>query len=137
MKQVKNVLLIDDDEITNYINSMLIKAAAATENVHMALNGKEALNYLKKHCSNKPSDEYCPMLIFLDLNMPIMDGFEFLEKFTTLDDIHKEGLPVYVLTSSENTKDISKANKYGISGYVSKPLTRDKIDKIVKNVLEG
>ena len=136
MKQIKNILLVDDDEITNFLNSQLIEGKEVAENVHTVLNGQEALDYLKKHCIDRSNGERCPSVIFLDLNMPVMDGFEFLEKFNYLEEIDKNGLPVFILTSSENKSDVSKAERFNVTGYISKPLTTEKVDFAIQKVNE-
>ena len=75
MDKYKKILLVDDDETSNFLNELLIKGMDIVEEVSIASNGQEALNYLENESGS------FPQLIFLDLNMPVMDGFEFLEAF--------------------------------------------------------
>lgn len=135
MKKINNVLLIDDDEIANYMNKLIIEEVNISENIHMAQNGEEALNFIKENCAaSKLRKGTCPALIFLDINMPVMDGFEFLEALENLEDFDPENVPVIVLTSSSNINDVAKAKNYKIYGYVPKPLTEEKVKAIAKEI---
>jgi CheY-like chemotaxis protein len=121
MKKCSSVLLIDDNEIDNLINSKLIKELDISEQVIIAANGEEGLNYL---VSNQP---LLPSLVFLDLNMPGMNGFEFLEQLTSVTFKHRDKIKVVVLTSSLNENDYEEAKTRGCDGYLVKPLTADMI----------
>lgn len=132
MKNIENILLVDDDEIANYIHKIIIEGLNISEKVHMANNGEEALLFIQENCTNeKVPAESCPALIFLDINMPVMDGFEFLDSLENCKDIDLEKISIIVVTSSASKIDIEKANNFNISGYVNKPLT----EEIVRNVV--
>ena len=73
------ILLVDDDEATNFINTALLKKAKVTNRIEVALNGLEALDYLQTHM-HENRRQYFPEIIFLDINMPVMDGWEFIIK---------------------------------------------------------
>jgi CheY-like chemotaxis protein len=130
LKKINAVFLIDDDAINNYINARLIKRLEIADDLIVSLNGREALNYLSERVANSGD---CPSLILLDINMPVMDGFEFVNSFKSLGGFdNKDEVVIYMLTTSENVKDIEKARKYPeISGLLNKPLTEEKIRKIV------
>ena len=114
----KNVLLIDDDYIFNFLNQNMLERIEFTSEIYTALNGKEALNLL----GYSAPPRFIPDIIFLDLNMPIMDGFDFLEAFKKLNFPNKEKVIIVVVTSSENPTDIKKARQFGIAHYLLKPI---------------
>lgn len=123
MGRLKRLLLVDDDETSNFLNEFLIKGMGIVDEVFVATNGQEALDFI--HEQNKTS-QY-PQLIFLDLNMPVMDGFEFLEEFEKIQQQSDRKTPVYVLTSSNYFKDFERAKFFSVTGYIIKPLTEEKI----------
>jgi CheY-like chemotaxis protein len=127
MKKLNTVLLIDDDKITNFINQRLIEGLNVTENVTALLNGKEAIDYIKESTSQKKP---LPDLILLDINMPVMDGFEFVDSFKSLQ--HDKKVTIVMLTTSSNEKDIEKiSDNSEISGYINKPLTKQKVQDVI------
>lgn len=98
------------------------------EHVYIALNGEEGLSKLKELYANNQSVD----IIFLDINMPVMDGFEFLEVYEELDKIIKSKIVICMLTSSLHEADIKKAEKFrSIDGYIEKALTKKKMDEII------
>ena len=123
MDKYKKILLVDDDETSNFLNELLIKGMDIVEEVSIASNGQEALSYLENERGS------FPQLIFLDLNMPVMDGFEFLEAF---EKAHTTKVPVFILTSSNNFKDYERAKQFDVAGYLIKPLTEEKIKGVLK-----
>jgi CheY-like chemotaxis protein len=122
MEKFNTVLLIDDDPSSNYISEKLIKRLGLAENVTSVLNGLQALQYL-----NNSSD--LPDLIFLDINMPLMNGYEFLEAFEMLT-IDKSRINIVMLTSSGDGRDLDKVQSYGVRYYLSKPLMDNNLVKI-------
>ncbi|RYD80645.1 MAG: response regulator [Sphingobacteriales bacterium] len=139
MEKLKNILLVDDDEITNYINCDLIKELNITENISVANNGKEALDYLiKAHQSPAPEGFYVPDLIFLDINMPVMNGFQFLEDYYYLLGDKKLSTIVTMLTTSLIKEEVSRALEmvHVVKGYIEKPLTKEIIMEIYNTHLE-
>ena len=134
MKKLNSVLLIDDDMATNFISKMLIKKAGITEHIETTLNGKEALDYLTNSGKYQKSDGIFPqpMLILLDINMPVMDGWEFAVAFSKLDEKQKEEIVIVLLTSSLNPDDKEKAsNLSAISGFQNKALTMETLTSIM------
>ena len=108
MKQKLNcILLIDDDKPTNFINEVVIKQLDCAEKIVVVQNGSEALDYLK---SKDDGEHPQPDLIFLDINMPAMNGWEFLEKYTELDKKQHGKVVVIMLTTSLNQDDEKKAS---------------------------
>lgn len=125
------LLLVDDDLITTFLNQSLIKKLHLCEEVETASNGLEAL---KKIRANENITNHCPALIFLDINMAVMDGFEFMRNFNELDIPNKEEITVVVLTTSTNSKDIDNMKKLGVNYFLQKPLKETEILKILENI---
>src|SRR5690606_32842970 len=110
MKKFKRILLVDDDDTSNLLSTMVITDMEIAEDVDVAFNGEEAINYILKNCKNggETGERHCPELILLDINMPVMDGFEFLETYKEKFD-HQSQVPVVMLSSSNNPKDYERA----------------------------
>lgn len=124
MKRFKKALLIDDDRINNYLSEEVIKEANITEEVVTLTDGQKALSYLK-NLEIPESDTPYKILVLLDLNMPVMDGFEFMDEFKALN-LRAEFL-IVVLTSSDNHRDKEKIETYNIYNFISKPITEQKL----------
>ena len=135
MKKFKCILLVDDDYTSNFLSQMIIESSNVADHIHVRKNGQEALQFVRDHC---PSGEEsvaptCPDLILLDINMPVMDGFGFLEEFTKMQRVRKYPIQIVMLTSSDNYKDLQKAQAYNVAGYLNKPLTEEKILAVAGN----
>jgi CheY-like chemotaxis protein len=122
-------LLVDDNEITNFINTMLLHDAGITQTL-TAVNGQEALDLLHTYCS-APGSATCPLLILLDIQMPVMDGFEFLQAYAQRPPTDNPAV-VIILTSSLNPLDVARMQGLPIAGYLTKPLTEEKIYQIMQ-----
>ncbi|MFN6946354.1 MAG: response regulator [Cytophagaceae bacterium] len=131
MKKFNCVMLIDDDGVTNFINYRLIKKLDITDSIESSINGNEALNFLKRY--SLEHDSNCPELILLDLNMPVMDGFEFLNLFKNFKCKNKKDIKVIVLTTSTHQKDIDAIIRDKNIGYITKPLTEKKLFSYINN----
>ncbi len=127
MGKFQKILLVDDDETSNYIAEHIITKLAVTDELSFCKNGKEAIDFLKQEM-NKPHPIY-PDVIFLDIKMPVMGGFQFLEAFSELsiEAGTKEDIKIIILTSSDNPSDVEKSNAFTINGYIDKPLTKEKL----------
>lgn len=123
------VLLVDDDNINNFLSEEIISAANITKEVVLLTDGQQALNYLNtlEVHENEPPKK---LLILLDLNMPVMDGFEFLEELQP--EKVKADFQIIILTSSDNQRDIEKIKAYDIKNFISKPITEEKLLEIFK-----
>jgi CheY-like chemotaxis protein len=121
-----SILLVDDDEINNFISVKLIRKTLVNTEIKTCLNGKFAIDLLHEIQQNNP--DQLPDFILLDINMPIMNGWEFLEEYERLG-IDPEGKSkIYIISSSVFNNDISKAKSYPlVKDFVSKPLSVDKI----------
>jgi len=129
-KKFKCLLLVDDREDCNYMHKMIITEMNCTERIEVALNGKQAIEFLQ---AREGTSYAQPEIIFLDLNMPVMDGWEFLDEYDKLEEEQKAGIILVMLTTSLNIKDQERAaqNKY-IKEYVTKYLDEQSLRKIIE-----
>lgn len=135
LKKIKNILLVDDDEIANYLHQLLLEELNISDHILTAYNGEDALSIIKENCHpDSPSFNDCPQVIFLDLNMPGMNGFEFLEEFEKENFLANNNVRIIIVTSSNNQQDMQKAQSYRINGYVNKPLTEEKVKQVLEDV---
>lgn len=117
---MKKVLLVDDDQVCNLISKKTLQRMGIVNEVHTALNGEEAINLLNDYFQGALS---LPDVILLDLNMPIMDGFTFIEAFKKLNIPNKDSMRIVIVSSSQNPNDVRKAKEMGISVFLTKPVT--------------
>jgi CheY-like chemotaxis protein len=117
----QKVLLVDDNEIDNFINERILNSSFFAKEVVVKNSTDAAMEYLKNHSGNAAS---LPRLIFLDLNMPIKDGFVFLDEYNLLDDAVRKSCSIIVLSASISPEDINRAstNPYVVK-YLNKPLS--------------
>ena len=128
MKRKLNcVMLIDDNEDDNFFHQIILNDLKITKHIQVAESGFEALEYLQK-------GEQLPDLIFLDINMPKMNGWEFLEEYDKLKLSINSGLVIIVLTTSLNPSDKEKSRKINlISGFECKPLNEEIVNRILNS----
>ena len=130
MKKLKSVLLIDDDEVTNYINTLILNKADCFEEIHAYRDGRAALNFLSELIEKKRP---LPEILLLDVNMPKMSGWEFMEEYGQLDRKHLERTMVIMLSMSLNPDDQLKLVEYDlVKGFKSKPLSVEIIQELVE-----
>ena len=134
MKNVTTILIVDDDEASSYLIKDTLQELALTDKVKTVYNGKQALDYLEATLGTTQADEseQGTTLILLDLNMPVMNGFEFLDEFTANYESILNKVSICILTSSVSSKDISRAGRYSIAGFITKPLTVDNLLPILE-----
>ena len=121
---VKKVLLVDDDPIFNFLHTRMLSLGGLAKEVHTALNGNQALDLLNGYFSGTST---LPDAILLDLTMPELDGFGFLEALKKLNVPGMENVNIVVITSSINPKDADRVKALGVSHYLIKPITLDKL----------
>ncbi len=117
-------MLIDDDNVGNFVNRKNLQLSGLVENIQVADNGKEALKMFDDYYK---SGNPLPDFIFVDINMPVMDGFEFLEEFRKLQVPSKEKIKIVMMSSSESDRDVIRAKSYGVLRYIFKPLVQKDI----------
>ena len=128
MNKLPSILLVDDDKTTNFLNRMLLDDLQVTEQVLVAENGQEALRLIRQHSEEGNG----PPLILLDINMPVMNGFEFLEAYANLNFAGKQAIVIVMLTTSLNPRDMNRLIQLPMHGYLNKPLTRQKVQQLLK-----
>jgi CheY-like chemotaxis protein len=130
-KKYNTVMLIDDNEIDNLINQKMIEAASITENIYTHTGAKSAIEFLRNMERLEVADKVLPDIIFLDIDMPLMDGFQFLEEFEKLTNVAKKKCKIVMLTSSINPQDFNRSKKYdNVKLYLNKPLSHENIVKL-------
>lgn len=150
MKQLNCILLIDDDEPTNFLNKMTLEQSGCTRHIRIAQSGQAALDYLrgKKNdlMGSDPGEEgqtgsqsgdgdgcLRPDLIFLDINMPAMDGWEFLVQYRDLPKEQKADTVLIMLTTSLNPDDEKRTQAIPeVSGFENKPLNQTRLGKLLE-----
>ena len=127
MNRLRKILLVDDDEHTNFLNKAIIRHAKFADEVIAQMTASEALEYIRdQHLEGGD----LPDLIFLDINMPLMDGWDFMEEYSRLL-LNGSAPKVIMLTSSINPKDERRAEQLeGLSGFRSKPLSYEVLEEI-------
>lgn len=126
-KKLDCILLVDDDADDNFFHQIIINEMNIAHTIEIAKNGIEALAYLKKE------NQMPPDIIFLDLNMPKMNGWEFLEQYKYLDKSQKSKVLIIILTTSANPEHMKKAKEIqDVTGYETKPLTKEMLTKLLK-----
>lgn len=122
------VMLVDDNDTDNFISKRIIEITKFAKRIEIKNSGKSALEFLEKN-KNNPSE--LPELIFLDINMPIVDGFVFLFEFERFPEVIKNKCKIIILSSSDNKRDIDKiVNNDYVVKFITKPLTESVLSEI-------
>ncbi|MEO9474888.1 MAG: response regulator [Cyclobacteriaceae bacterium] len=121
------VLLVDDDQDCNFLHKRTIEKVGCTDNVEVVLDGEQALKYLKNPENQRPD------LIFLDVNMPKINGWDFLEEYAKIDESLRGDVVIVMLTTSLNPDDFkrAKSNEF-VNGFVNKYLEPDALKDVLK-----
>lgn len=132
MNKIDTLCVIDDDEIYTYTIKRIIKAADITEKTQFFENGQDALDFFITH---QHQTELLPDLILLDLNMPVLDGWQFLAEFIRLKPSLKKKITVYIVSSSVDEDDYLRAKAIEqVSDFVVKPISVQQLQELVKNL---
>ena len=127
MQKLSSVLLVDDDSTNNFLNELLLKSLGISETILIAEDGAQALELLER--TPDPAE---PALILLDVNMPGLNGIQFLEAYQHLPQAQRNVTVIVMLTTTMDARDLSRLDELHIAGLVSKPLTQEKVDSIMQ-----
>ncbi|MBF9143647.1 response regulator [Hymenobacter properus] len=130
MPKLTSVLLVDDDPTNNFLNERLLKRLDVAENIVVAANGQDALAVLQQ--ASQGAQPSYPSLILLDIQMPIMNGIEFLQAFQHLSPAQRHATTVVVLTTSMDARDLNRLDGLPAAGCINKPLTAEKVDTLLQ-----
>ncbi|WMJ73240.1 response regulator [Cytophagaceae bacterium ABcell3] len=127
-KVVESVMLVDDNDTDNFIHKRVIELTGFSNNIIVKNSGKSALEYIDQH---KDDLSKIPAVIFLDINMPIVDGFVFLFEYENFPQEIKEKCRIVILSSSDSKRDIDRIvdNEYVIN-FITKPLSEEALDEL-------
>lgn len=128
---MKNILLIDDDNIFNFLNRKMLAKIGFVGDIKVATNGQQAMELLNDYYMGSL---ILPDVILLDLNMPVMDGFSFLEAFRRIANPRKNLVNIIIVTSSNDPKDKARAEALGITKFLVKPLSEDRLREAISDV---
>lgn len=128
------ILLVDDDDTTNFLNKRLLEDMQVAKQIMVCTNGKEAIEYLSGACTeDNTSGNICPDLIFLDIKMPLMDGFSFLDEYHKRNLDSKDHVIIMMLTSSASFYDLERLKNYNrVKKHYSKTLTKHDVQEVLQ-----
>ena len=123
------IALVDDDKVFQLTSSRTLRAANLTNKILQFENGEEALQFLKEHAAETDT---LPDYIFLDINMPYVDGWMFLEDYATLKLNLKKEISIYMVSSSIDPRDVNRAKQdKNVREYIIKPVSREKFIELL------
>lgn len=132
MKKINTLFIVDDDAIYQLLVRKIVQSTNFVNRIERFFNGLEAIEHLK---TIQGASEELPDIIFLDLFMPVMDGWGFLEEYLTLSPRLDKKITIYIISSSIDPADIEKARAINaVTDYIVKPLTEDKFISIIKSI---
>lgn len=134
MKTIALVSVIDDDKIFQYVMKKVIEASNRVDKIIQFEDGDQAIKYF---LANKDNEESIPDLVFLDINMPFVDGWEFLDQFTQTT-FKKELITIYISSSSQSSYDMDKYLTYPkLKGYLIKPVSKLEFERVLEEHLKA
>lgn len=132
MSLIKNIFLVDDDATFVFMTKKIIRSTDIDSEINEFPDGEAAIDFLKDHLDHT---EPLPDVIFLDLNMPIMDGWGFLEEYVSLEPKMKKKVKLYIVSSSISPHEIERAKHFSsVSDFIIKPLVKEKFIEIIESL---
>lgn len=132
MTTLKTLTIVDDDDIFVFLTTKIIEQTNLVDLIKVFGNGLDAINFLKE---NKNNVDALPDIILLDLSMPIMNGWQFLEKYNKLNPTIGKKITIYICSSSISPDEITRAKTISeVSDYIIKPITKDKLIDLIKKL---
>ncbi|MCA4895499.1 MAG: response regulator [Cytophagales bacterium] len=126
------IALVDDDSIFQFTATRLLESSKLAQNILHFENGAEALTFLREKALQK---ELLPDYLFLDINMPFVDGWMFLEDFTTLKSSLAKDISIYMVTSSIDQRDLNRAKGFSeVTDFIIKPISLERFQELLKSV---
>ena len=130
MSTINTLYLVDDDPTFQFLTRKVIEGTSLVKQIRIFDNGQAAINFLQIHAEEP---ELLPEIILLDLFMPILDGWGFLDEFISIKPRIGKPITIYVVSSSIDVQDLVRASHYQeVSDYIVKPVTRDKFISMIK-----
>ena len=127
-EKLDKVVLIDDDEVANFIYGKVIANAEISQDITTFQSASDGLDYINRCIEGK---EKLPQIIFLDINMPVMNGWDFLNEYKKVPTHIRNQINIFMLSSSLYQEDIDKAKSFKeVNDYITKPLTKEKLLEI-------
>ena len=126
MEKLSQILIIDDDPLTAYLHETFIKKFGVSHQVETVTSGDQALQHIK-NCIQSENEEKIPQLILLEVDMPMADGFNFLEAYQHMEFKNKNSVAVVALTCSLSQRLKNSTKEYPIKDYIIKPLTEKRM----------
>jgi CheY-like chemotaxis protein len=132
MSQNHSICLIDDDEVYKFFMQKMLTIKKLAGDIISFPDGEEAFDFIVK---NKKSPDKLPDLIFLDINMPIMNGFQFMDEYTKVSSEIDKKITIYMITSSIDPIDLEHSKKFpDITDFITKPVTMDVLERITSSL---
>jgi CheY-like chemotaxis protein len=124
---IQHILLIDDDEVSNFINREYLRSSGLKAEISVHSSAEDALEYMEAERST--FDKHAFQVVLVDINMPGLDGFEFVEMLRAKQLAAQ--IKVYMLTTSAHPRDLQRARELAVDGYITKPLNLEKLNKLL------
>lgn len=132
MSDLKTLTLVDDDDIFVFLTKKVVEQTNLVDLIKVFGNGLDAINFIKE---NRHNVDVLPEIILLDLSMPIMNGWQFLEEFAKLNPSIGKKITIYICSSSISHDDITRAKSINeVSDYIIKPITKHKLIDLIKTL---